>query len=50
MVELQTIGTVKDQVMGHLRTYHLIEIKDPQVLPMCGGQPMGRYVERTYVA
>ena len=44
-------GTVKDQVMGHLRTYnHLIEMKGPQVLPMCGGQQMGRYVERMYVA
>jgi len=42
--------TVKDQVMGHLRTYHLIEIKGLQVLPMCGGQSMGRYVERIYAA
>ena len=41
--------TKTDQVMGYLRTYHLMEIKGPQVLPMCGGQPMGRYVDRMYI-
>jgi hypothetical protein len=42
--------TVKDQVMGHLRTYHLIGMKGPQVLSMCGGQPKGRHVERICIA
>jgi hypothetical protein len=36
--------------MSHLRTYHLIGMNGSQVLLMCGGQPVGRYVEGVYVA